>query len=333
MGAVFDMAMLREVVCQHQAEACWLAEERNSPLSSSRQRVLGGLAGCGDPYQGFVWLRCEPCGVDHVQATSCKKRVLCPRCGGRRMASTAVHLVERVLPDCRLRQWVVTLPQPLPRLLAWRPEMLARILSDISVAVRDDVRRRSGEPTGHSGMVSFIQNFAGDLRCFVHVHALVPDGVFVEDGEHVRFAPARTPTRDDIQRVAERLAARVQRSCELWRRGVSMEDEPPQGVLEQLATLGQQLVVGPARRQDRPSARQRRWLGAHLGVGVHGGVTVAKGDVKARERLVRYVARPALSLERLELKDDAGVHQVQEPVAQWQQGRAAAPGCVRPAAG
>jgi hypothetical protein len=48
-------------------------------------------------------------------------------------------------------------------------------------------------------------------------------------------------------------------------------------------------------------------LGEHLGVGVHAGVTVAKGDERGRERLARYMARPALSLGRLSTTDDGRV--------------------------
>ncbi|MBN1669736.1 MAG: transposase zinc-binding domain-containing protein [Kiritimatiellae bacterium] len=35
---------------------------------------------------------------------SCKGRGFCPSCGGRRMADTAAHLVERVLPHVAVRQ-------------------------------------------------------------------------------------------------------------------------------------------------------------------------------------------------------------------------------------
>ena len=71
------------------------------------------------------------------------------------MASTAVHLVERVLPDQPLRQWVATFPQPLPRLLSWRPELLAKLIADLSRVIEDDLRRRTGEPKGRTGMISF----------------------------------------------------------------------------------------------------------------------------------------------------------------------------------
>jgi len=40
-------------------------------------------------------------------------------CGGRRMADTAAHLVDRVLPEVPVRQWVLSLPFALRYRLAY----------------------------------------------------------------------------------------------------------------------------------------------------------------------------------------------------------------------
>ncbi len=42
-------------------------------------------------------------------------RGFCPSCGGRRMADTAAWLVDRVLREVLVRQWVLTLPFALRR--------------------------------------------------------------------------------------------------------------------------------------------------------------------------------------------------------------------------
>jgi hypothetical protein len=44
---------------------------------------------------------------------SCKRRGFCPSCGGRRMAQTAAHLVDHILPRVPVRQGVLSLPIPL----------------------------------------------------------------------------------------------------------------------------------------------------------------------------------------------------------------------------
>ena len=77
-------------------------------------------------------------------------------------------------------------------------------------------------------------------------------------------------------------------------------------MLLQLGRIGEEWVTERP-GTDRPAARQRRWLGEHMGVGIHAGVTVAKGDARGRERLARYMARPALCLRRISYADDGRV--------------------------
>ena len=64
----------------------------------------------GDGYvvegDGYV---VKGCGHD-VLVASCKHRGLCPSCGTRRMCNEAVQLVDRVLPNVPVRQWVLSLP-------------------------------------------------------------------------------------------------------------------------------------------------------------------------------------------------------------------------------
>ncbi len=309
MGQPVDMAALRALLDEHLGGALRLADMRGAPVSRYRQRVLQGVASCGDPHAGFVWLRCDGCDIDRAVAMSCGGRVACPRCGGRRMSATAARLVDDVLPAEDLRQWVFTFPQPLPKLLAWRPDLLTVLLGDIAAVVQRDLQRRTGQPTGRTGMVSLIQTFAGDLRLFVHVHALVLDGVYVEDGGGLRFVEAPVPTQQDITKVAQEVAARVQRSCARWRKGLQPgRDDFAAQMLDRVVQLSGQPVVGvrPS-KGTRPRRRDRRWLGAHLGIEVHAGVAVAGSDRVGRERLARYAARSAIALTRLTLDDDGQV--------------------------
>ena len=164
------------------------------------------------------------------------------------------RLVDDVLPAEDLRQGVFTFPQPLPKLLAWRPDLLTVLLRDIASVLQRDLQRRTGQPTGRTGMVSLIQTFAGDLRLFVHVHALVLDGVYVEDGGGLRFVEAPVPTQQDITKVAQEVAARVQRSCARWRR-----------------RPGRRRDAGVARSPCDPRCRGRKRSGSRRGSGRAGG--------------------------------------------------------------
>ena len=72
---------------------------------------------CGILPHGFLRLRCGDCGHDKLVAFSCKRRGFCPSYVVRRMAQTAAHLVDHVIPHVPVRQWVLSLPIPLRRRL------------------------------------------------------------------------------------------------------------------------------------------------------------------------------------------------------------------------
>src|SRR5262249_29512643 len=77
------------------------------------QRELYDYLQCGILAHGFVRLGCDTCKHELLLAFSCKRRGFCPSCAARRMAQTAAHLVERVLPWVPTRQWGVSVPIPL----------------------------------------------------------------------------------------------------------------------------------------------------------------------------------------------------------------------------
>jgi hypothetical protein len=62
-----------------------------------------------------------------------KGRGVCPSCTGRRMAESAAHLADRVIPPVPVRQWVISVPKRLRGVLADRPAAvtaLTRIFLD-----------------------------------------------------------------------------------------------------------------------------------------------------------------------------------------------------------
>ena len=62
------------------------------------EREFEKFLACGLLERGFVRVRCGDCATERLVAFSCKTRGFCPSCTSRRMADTAAHLVDRVLP-------------------------------------------------------------------------------------------------------------------------------------------------------------------------------------------------------------------------------------------
>ncbi len=107
-------------------------------LAYAREHYEGGLPryveqelraylACGDFSRGFMRLSCEACGHDLLVAFSCGSRSICPSCTGRRMANTAAFLVDRVVPDVPVRQYVLTLPYELRKLVAFKADVLTAV--------------------------------------------------------------------------------------------------------------------------------------------------------------------------------------------------------------
>ena len=63
---------------------------------------------CGILAHGFLRVRCAECAHEKLVAFSCKRRGFCPSCGARRMAESAAHLVDQVIPRVPVRQWVLS---------------------------------------------------------------------------------------------------------------------------------------------------------------------------------------------------------------------------------
>ena len=78
---------------------------------------------CGDPAFGFCRIRCPSCTTDMILPFSCKGRTFCTSCGGRQMAQSAAHLVDRVFPDVPVRQWVLSVPKRLRLAMAMDPNL------------------------------------------------------------------------------------------------------------------------------------------------------------------------------------------------------------------
>src|SRR5687767_7274689 len=70
-------------------------QERDHWVPRFVEREFRSFLECGIPAYG---VHCASCGRDRIVAFSCKGRVWCPSCGGRRMADTAAHLADKVLP-------------------------------------------------------------------------------------------------------------------------------------------------------------------------------------------------------------------------------------------
>jgi hypothetical protein len=295
---------------------------------------------CGVLAHGFTRLRCADCTFERLLPFSCKRRGFCPSCGGRRMAERAASLVDEVLPQVPVRQWVLTLPYRLRYRLAWDHALCRAVLgvyARVLLTFYARTARARGIPEGQTGTVTVIQRFGSGLQLNIHFHTLVLDGVFSETRPgHLTFHPAPLPSDEDVAHLLATVRARVGRL--LARRHLEPADDtapadPLADVSPVLAGLASASVQGRVALGPRAGARVRR-LGdepdlSHVasrgprqaqldGFDLHANVWVPPNDRARLEQLSRYLLRPPLAQDRLRLRADGRL--LVELKAVWRDG-------------
>jgi hypothetical protein len=287
---------------------------------------------CGILAHGFVRLGCDTCPHQMVLAFSCKKRGYCPSCAGRRMAQMAAHLVEQVIPWVPTRQWVVSVPIPLRYWMAPSRELTATVHTIIrrtigQYYVNQAVQQGATRATIQPGSVTFLQRFGGSINLNVHVHVIFLEGVYenrTAQGLKPRFRPQEPPTDAEIAVVLHKISRRVIRA--LRKRGyleadtqevVPTGDDPlasddPELARTLAASVQQRIAFGeragqPVRRigsgfgyeGENPTLTGIRCASVN-GFTLHANTHIPAHRRDELERLLRYTARGAVSLERLE---------------------------------
>jgi hypothetical protein len=219
--------------------------------------------------------------LNRLVAFSCKRRGVCPSCNGRHMAQTAAHLVDHVLPPVPVRQWVISVPKRLRGVLGDRPKAVAAVTRIFLHEIETLLAAQQATPTStrpRLGAVTFLHRFGSGLNRHAHLHAAVPDGVFLP-GPHgpdgpPAFLPARPLTAADLAALTERVRRRL---------------------------------IGWFKRQGfldaHAAADMLAWENSGFSIDASVRITLLDHDVpsyfQSLEHLLRYCARPPFALERL----------------------------------
>jgi hypothetical protein len=147
---------------------------------------------------------------------------------------------------------------------------------------------------------------AGFVSLNLHLHSLVPDGVFsrADDGS-VSFVPLPPPTTEDIVEITRRLLRRVAKI--LSREDHAAGDENPDELARAQADSVQATLPGLPRRPLSAPTTDKNRCALIEGFSLHADVRVHESDRLGLERLCRYLLRPPIGKDRLSLADDGSV--------------------------
>jgi hypothetical protein len=235
------------------------------------------------------------------------------------MDESAALLVDEVLPEQPIRQWVLSFPFQLRFLFANRPEIMGQVLGIVYRVIATHLVKQAGHThdAARTGAVTLIQRFGSALNLNIHFHMLFLDGVYVDHPNGTaRFRWVKAPTSAELTQLAHTVAHRVGRLLE--RQGLlerdaensylasdAVDDDPMTPLLGYSITY--RIAVGPqAGRKvftlqtlpdsDEPFDDR---VGQVAGFSLHAGVAARAEERKKLERLCRYISRPAVSEKRL----------------------------------
>jgi hypothetical protein len=269
--------------------------ESGTRLPAFVRGELEGYLDCGLLCRGFAHLKCEGCSERRLVAFSCKGRGFCPSCMGRRMAQTTANLMESVLPEAPLRQWVLTMPHAIRHRLAYDAKLLGKVTRAFLGAVLAFYKKRSGA----SGCVAVVQRTSSDLKLNPHIHAVFLDGGYVERGGEHEFHGLGHLRGGDVAEVLARARRRVEK---LLARADALRDDEELQVM--LTSVSGQPPAGPVLRRGASEAgamfSKTELCAQDEGFNLHAATRAGALDAQGRETLLRYILRPPIAQERVQ---------------------------------
>jgi hypothetical protein len=288
-------------------------------LPKYAKKELEAYLDCGLLCRGFARLKCQSCTQSRLVAFSCKGRGFCPACLGRRMCATAANLMERVLPQVALRQWVLTFPFAWRARLASDAALLGRLTGILVQTVHDFYVQHGvscGGGKGKTGAVTVVQRTSSDLRLNPHLHVIFLDGTYHENGSELEWTELGHLKTTEVGQVLHRAVLRMSRH--LSRRAKRDRQQEPEnqdaehGLLGS-AVSGQTPPAGPqwlrGLEPSSPSALayEKPLCASFDGFTLHAGTRAGALATAGREALLRYALRPPIGQERIVPQQDGMV--------------------------
>ena len=151
------------------------------------------------------------------------------------MSDIAAHLVDEVLPEAPVRQWVCSPPWRLRYAMSYDRRLCSDVLAAFVSSLRRSLRHRAKRELGlrlvmdaQIGAITFIQRADSSLRLNVHFHTLVLDGVYVRGATgELRFCKLTSPTAEHVAEVAHWTHERLADVLESHGRSLDELDDAP----------------------------------------------------------------------------------------------------------
>ena len=199
---------------------------------------------------------------------------------------------------------------------------MAKALDITHSAVSKYYRTKAGvaKPKAKSGAVTLIQRFGGSLNLNVHFHQLFIDGSYKLglQNEPVDFIVTTPPTLPELDQVLAQIIKRLTKYLERQKIIIKDNDQDFQlNISEedtfsrlQASSVTYRFATGPSKGKkamvlrsvpDGDHNAKSGLVVKNSGFSLHAGVATKAHERDKLEKICRYIARPAVSEERLSL--------------------------------
>jgi hypothetical protein len=297
-----------QIIRKNYLQIFYEKEINNIALPFHLKREFSKFLSCGILAHGFARFHCGHCQKDKLVAYSCKGRTVCPSCTGRRMADSAKHLVENVIPDVPVRQWVLSLPYKHRFILSSDKKLLSLILGIYHRAISGFYKKKAKQlnlANPKVGAISVVQRFGGALNLNVHFHTIFMDGIYFENSNGIQVFKEIIPSNEDIFDLIKNIKIRINRCLD--RHSQSDHDMSKESQLSLLKSESIQNRVDGYNKPtqigkwcDPPFEEFKGRRCAYLeGFSLHANVKIPSGNRSSLERLCRYISRGPIAKERI----------------------------------
>jgi hypothetical protein len=234
------------------------------------------------------------------------------------MADTARHLVEEVIPEVPVRQWVLSMPYNHRFILSSDQKLLNTVLQIFNRMISTHYKKKAKSKNfklPQVGSITAIQRFGGSVNLNIHFHTLFMDGVYVTNFEGKQRFVELIPTDEEIKHLTLTIQKRVNRAFD--RKGYFKDDSLLE-VQGELALIKSQSVVNQVDDYKYPEKIGKFWNPPFAefegskcysveGFSLHANTKIRKENRSGLEKLCRYICRGALSKERISLDENGMV--------------------------
>ena len=169
------MNILQEIFSDHYEEMLYIFHPRPSVIENVEKMIH-----CGDPSFGGAMYFCPSCSEWKFVPFRCKSR-FCPSCGNKYSMDRTTMMASQLI-DVPHRHCVFTIAEELRPFFLEDRDLLNCLFSSVNSVLSRMFFKANMSRNFVPGFICVLQTFGRDLKWNPHIHCLISEGGFSDDG-------------------------------------------------------------------------------------------------------------------------------------------------------